>query len=516
MKTKLKMATLAFGVLCLLSSNLQAQDGSLDLSFGNNGIVTTHIAGNYDKAYTMCTQPDSKILVAGFSHNGIHQDFTLVRYHSNGSIDLTFGLNGIVITNIGNNHSGAFGISLQPDGKILLAGSSQGTLGYDFTLVRYNTNGSIDSTFDFDGIVVTSVGTNEDQAEAILLQPDGKILVAGRSDNGAVNTDFSLVRYNTDGSLDLTFDTDGKVITDLGSPYDEAKAISLQPDGKILLAGNFGLNAVSDFAVLRYNTDGSLDTSFDGDGIVTTDIASYGDFASAISLQPDGKILVAGMSVYGGAYTDFSLVRYNSDGSLDHTLDSDGMITTSIGNFGEGATDMCLQPDGKILLAGFYNNTDQDFALIRYNSDGSLDLTFDSDGIVTTFIGNGYALAEAISLQPDGKILVAGTSGFPTNNDFALARYNNTITPINKIENPTPNLLIYPNPFHSTTTIEFGTDLHDAELSIYNVFGQKVKTISNISDSMIRLNRDELASGFYVVCLVQDKKVVATGKLVVD
>ena len=174
-----------------------------------------------------------------------------------------------------------------------------------------------------------------------------------------------------------------------------------------------------DFALARYNADGSLDTSFDSDGKLTTNV--YGnDVAYAISIQSDGKIVVAGSS--GNALSrSFSLARYNADGSLDSTFDSDGKLTTSFGGFAY-AYGVAIQSDGKIVVAGGVANdlspTNSDFALARYNPDGSLDTTFDSDGKLTTNLG-GIDYGRSIILQPDGRIIVAGYAM----NDFAVARY---------------------------------------------------------------------------------------------
>lgn len=513
-KTKMKIISLALAATFLLPTNSQAQDGSLDLSFGNNGIVTTAI-GSDAYGYAMSVQPDGKILVAGTSSdNGTNDNFALVRYNTDGSLDLTFGLNGIVTTNLGSSSlDNATDISIQPDGKILLAGFSGTGANADFALVRYNPNGSLDLSFDSDGIVITPIGNDHDGALAISLQPDGKILLAGWSSYGVNLSNFILIRYNSNGSLDLSFDSDGIVNTSFGN-NSLAWAMSLQPDGKILLGGPLSNGTNGTFFSVRYNNDGSLDLSFDVDGKVTTAIGSASG-ANAMCLQPDGKILLAGTAVISG-HSDFALARYNSDGSLDLNFDTDGIVTTAIGSSYGLAYAVSLQPDEKILVAGFSSNgTNNDFTLVRYNSDGSLDLSFDTDGKVVTPISGSNAEAYAMCIQSDGKILLSGYSNGTGNYVFTLARYNNTITAINTIKDSTPAMLVFPNPFNDATTIQFPSTTNNAELSIYNMFGQKVKTISNISDSTISLNRNELSSGFYVVSLTQNKKVVATSKIVV-
>ena len=263
-----------------------------------------------------------------------------------------------------------------------------------------------------DGIIVTRYDLTINQGSGNVARVNGKILVAGGVD------DFILIRYNRDGSLDTHFSSDGKVTTDFNNNYDRAWSIAVQSDGKILVAGDtFGdFGKGHKFALARYNSDGSLDTSFSGDGKVTTDLTPYADEGKSVIVQADGKILVAGYSARIG--WDFALVRYNSDGSLDTSFSGDGKVITDFNNSAndEGLV-ATLQTDGKILVAGISNN---DFALVRYNTDGSLDKSFSGDGRVTTDFNSGDDIARSVAMQADGKILVAGNS----NNNFVLARYN--------------------------------------------------------------------------------------------
>jgi uncharacterized delta-60 repeat protein len=396
--------------------------GDLDTSFDTDGKVTTAIGAGNDFAYSIALQGDGKILVAGYSYNGSNNDFAVVRYNANGSPDTSFGTDGKVTTAIGASSDTATSIALQSDGKIVVAGYSFIVGNYDFAVVRYNANGSLDTSFGTDGKVTTAIGAGNDFAYSMALQSDGKIVVAGYSFIVG-NYDFAVVRYNANGSLDTSFDTDGKVTTAIGAGNDFAYSIALQGDGKILVAGTSDNGSNSGFAVVRYNTDGSLDTSFDTDGKVTTAIGGIGDVADSIDLQSDGKIVVAGTSDNGSSY-DFAVVRYNTNGSLDTSFDTDGKVTTAIGGIGDVAYSIDLQSDGKIVVAGgSYNGSNYDFAVVRYNTNGSLDTSFSGDGKVTTAIGAGSDTATSIALQSDGKIVVAGGSYNGSNDDFALVRY---------------------------------------------------------------------------------------------
>jgi uncharacterized delta-60 repeat protein len=359
-------------------------------------------------AYGMQVQPDGKILLTG-QFNG---DVTVVRYNTDGTLDTTFGTGGRVTTPFGS-FSEAQSVQLQPDGKIVVAGSNNS----DFLVVRYNADGSLDTTFGTGGKVTTAL-TATDVGRSVLIQTDGKIVLAGYTESHFPLA-FTVVRYNTDGSLDTTFGTGGAVTTQVGWLTDAAFSAQLQPDGKIVVVGAGANDAHRnvDFDVVRYNTDGSLDTTFGNGGKLQTPVGIDNDVAASVLVQPDGKIVVAGSAVSGIFSTDFALVRYNTDGSLDTTFGIGGKVLTPVGPALDVGVSVQLQPDGKIVLSGYSAPEDgsrNDFSVVRYNADGSLDTTFGTGGKVTT-LGTGYGYS--VDLQPDGKIVVAGTG-------FGVARYN--------------------------------------------------------------------------------------------
>lgn len=350
---------------------------------------------------------------------------------SPGELDTSFGNNGIVTTLFSNYSDDAYAMTLQPDGKILLAGSSYASNinNDDFTLVRYNTDGTLDSNFGSSGKVTTNL-TYRDSATTILLQPDGKILLAGEAyDNNTLESDIALVRYNANGSLDTSFGVNGKVITDLTDLFDLAKAVVIQPDGKIVLVGtsSYDVNREFDFTVVRYNINGSLDASFGSNGIVNTDFTGDDDSAFAVAILPNGKILVGGVDAFGYiGNNEFALVRYNSNGTLDTSFGNNGKVSTNLGNYEDVGFALVVQTDGKILLSGFSNNGNNfDFALLRYNSNGSLDTSFGGgDGIVTTDIGGNDDKAYTLAVQTNGKILLGGYSNNGSKDNFAIVCYN--------------------------------------------------------------------------------------------
>jgi uncharacterized delta-60 repeat protein len=401
-------------------------DGSFDASFGNSGIVTTDFGLNSSAWVTGLTLlSDGKIMVYGETDVGSDIDFALARYNSDGSLDATFGNNGKVTTDI-NLHSVDYldTVSLQSDGNILVAGSSRNTGGFNSAMVRYNSDGSLDTSFSYDGKVTPNIdwiGITEGNCLTVL--QNGQILLAGDSDEiGFYYPDFTLLRYNSNGSLDSTFGSAGKVTTDIGlHSYDSMTSMTLQSDGKILAAGvikqHLGTNSDWDFALVRYNSNGSLDSSFGSGGKVITDIGLHSDdYMGSMTLQNDGKILSAGYTD-NSFDSDLALVRYNSDGCLDASFGNGGIVTTNIGLHDE-ADSMTLQSDGKILIVGYQrvDGCDSNFFLIRYNSDGSIDTSFGSAGTVTL----NSDFHPHLTLQNDGKILVAENN----NNDFILVRYN--------------------------------------------------------------------------------------------
>ncbi len=411
----------ASGTLGLVTFGGSGTAGNLDTSgFGAPlGYVTTNFSiSNFGESTAI--QPDGKIVVAGRTNNGSDTDFAMARYNPDGSLDISFDGDGKVTTDFGSDDY-CYDIALQSDGKIVVAGYVIDSSGDNFALARYNTNGSLDTSFDGDGIVTTDFGFY-DHGYAIALQPNGKIVVAGDVVNPITGSDFAVARYNPDGSLDISFDSDGKVTTNFGYT-DFGYDIALQSDGKIVVAGSAYNGSNYDFTLICYNPDGSLDATFGGDGLVTTDIAGNDDSGSNVVIQSDGKIVVAGTSGQT-MNSDFAVVRYDPDGSLDTTFDGDGTVLTDLGD-SSGATSMIIQLDDKLVAAGLVGVYSTDIALVRYNPDGSLDTTFNDDGKVTTNI-NPQDSITGIAIQSDGKLVVAGTTGdeMGTYFDFIVARYN--------------------------------------------------------------------------------------------
>ncbi len=427
----LRTAPHRFAALCALLAGVvgsgigiaHAAPGDLDAGFGaGSGKVTTAIGTGGDYARALAVQPDGKLVVAGYCNNGGNSSFCLARYNADGSLDTGFNGSGKVVAPIGTGFDYVYALALQPDGKLVAAGSCANSGNRSFCLARYNADGNLDTGFNGSGKVVTPIGSGDDYAYALAVQPDGKLVAAGTCANGGPY-DFCLARYNTNGSLDTSFNGSGKVITSIGSGDDNAYALAVQPDGKLAVAGTCSNGGNSDFCLARYNNDGSLDTSFNGSGKVITSIGSGSDYAVALALQPDGKLVATG-GCGNGLSADFCLARHNTDGSLDNSFNGSGKVVTSIGNGVADAKTLALQPDGKLVVAGVCaTGSNHDFCLTRYNADGSLDTAFNGSGVVVTPVGSNGGLAHALALQPDGKLVAAGYCRNGTEDDFCLARY---------------------------------------------------------------------------------------------
>jgi uncharacterized delta-60 repeat protein len=381
----------------------------LDPSFGDGGKVVTDFRHQEDVAQALAVQPDGKIVAAGRSWQG----FALARYERDGTLDREFGRRGRVRTSF-RDGAEAFDVALQPDGKIVVAGIGDG----DFALARYDRHGRLDPAFDGDGKVVTDFG-GTDGARGVAVQRDGLIVAVGATEADG-GDDVAVARYLPDGRLDPSFGAGGKVVTSL-SVEDYGEAVALQPDGKIVVAGYAGPDyGGSDFVLVRYRRDGRLDDGFGIGGKVFTQFRYGPSYAFAVALQPDGRIVAAGYAWILGrrvprllSHVEFALARYRPGGRLDATFGEGGMVLTTIGADSVGES-LSIEPDGRIVVAGWASPYPYDFALARYLPDGRAQGTERTD-----FGSSTWDQARDAALQENGRVVVAGLSG----GDFALARY---------------------------------------------------------------------------------------------
>jgi len=416
--SKITSFTLAYGLLFLfgVTEGTQAADSFLDFAFGGSGEVTTDLGGQ-DTAGAVAIQADGKIVVAGDSSSSA----ALARYNPNGTLDASFGSGGRLIA---ANFSGATAVALQADGKIVITAKDGGHFG----LVRFNPDGTLDPSFGSNGRVTTDFGSLFGP-DCLGIQADGKIVAAAPlSGNGGV----IVARFNANGTLDNSFGTMGKATA---STSGQANSLAIQKDGKIVLAGmgySQTTSPTSDFALVRLNASGTLDSTFGSGGKVYTDFAASFDNATAVAIQLDGKIVAAGYTQLSGtAPTIFGVARYNPNGSLDTAFGTSGKVKVGFSVEQPGAENVCLsagiQPDGKILAAGYTRQSQPGsrryIALARFDTDGDLDSTFGNGGKVITATSNPSAEGYALAVQANGKIVVAGR-GVNTGRDFVVVRYN--------------------------------------------------------------------------------------------
>ena len=398
--------------------------GELDTSFGSGGKVFTAI-GPDSFATAVAVQPDGRLIAAGWSLSRQSADFALARYQVDGALDQTFGPGGTVLHGVGL-FSGADALVLQPDGLPVAAGFSETSSGSNFALARYDPTGAPDATFGSDGTALADFGGFA-FATSLARQPDGKLVSAGAYFDEA-GTQFALARHDQTGTLDASFGSGGKVLSRVGADG-FASAVVVQPDGKVVAAGGggacppipFAPVCTGQFGLIRYDGSGRPDSGFGVGGSVLTPVGDDGN-ASGLLLQPDGKLVAGGYAVRSGRY-QFALARYNPNGQLDGSFGSNGLVFTPMGAAEAGVRALALQPDGKLVAAGWIEGEQASaWGLARYTPNGALDPTFGQEGRLVIQVGERGGTAGALALQPDGRIVGAGTASDGEASVFALTR----------------------------------------------------------------------------------------------
>ncbi|QIS09599.1 hypothetical protein [Nocardia arthritidis] len=402
--------------LCSCATDTASVAGTLDPGFGNRGRVGTGFGSPADGAVAVAIEFDGRIVVAGSTQDPVHgNNFAIVRYTAGGNLDRSFGDGGKVSTDFGGRSDTAAAVVSQPDGKILVAGTSQGAdTGEDIALARYTPEGNPDTGFGAGGKVRTDLGTPADRGNALALQPDGRIVVAGSSRDPVQGDNFALVRYTPDGKPDPSFGDGGRVSTDFGGKSDVAAAVTVLSDGRILAVGTTqGATSGDDIALARYTPDGKLDTGFGTDGKVSTDLGTQADRGNAVAVQTDGRIIVAGSTQDPAHGDDFAVLRYTPDGKLDPGFGDAGKATTDFGGKSDSARAVAIQADGKIVVVGTSHGAGDNIAIARYTTDGKPDTGFGDNGRVSTDPGGRAEHGNGVAIQPDGRIVVAGSTGDP-------------------------------------------------------------------------------------------------------
>ena len=504
-------------------SGLSQVPSQLDPTFNGIGynIHDMLIGGSTSKA--LAIQSDGKIICAG---TGTPEFFYIDRFLVNGNLDSTFGINGRASASAPvflTTYSVINDLIILPDGKIIAAGNYEPVSGdSDILLIRFKSNGVVDSTFGINGFLVYDlISGSDDNCTSAKIQSDGKIVVGGDYNN-LINQDFFIVRFDSLGNPDSSFDFDGESLIDMGG-VDFAGHIELQPDGRIIIAGST-LSSIYEFALARVNTNGSLDFTFSSDGKeIVSSVFGIEDKCTSLAVQPDGKILASGyyLDAMGNWY--FATVRYYSNGIIDNTFGASGWKANYLTQLGYCEQHQILvQPDNKIVTGGFYDDGTGIFSavIMRYLQDGTMDLTFDSDGIAFYNFAGYYHTLFDMKIQPDNKIIFTGvimdsTSSYTSN--YVARIYGTNFSLITKTESE-KKFSIYPNPTTNYFTIEINSFSNFDDSVLLEIYSSSMQLLikKNFNGPRLEIVKTDLSSGIYFIKIKSNLGFIANNKLVIE
>jgi uncharacterized delta-60 repeat protein len=407
-------ATATFGVGIAMGAA-----GDLDPTFSGDGKVVTPMGSDQDLGRAVAIDSQGRIVIAGGTENAPNFNVAIARYRPNGALDTSFAGDGKVRTAIGAS-SDAFGVAIDSQDRIVIAGITCNGTDRAFALARYRPGGGLDPTFSGDGMVRTDFGSSDDMANAVAIDSQGRIVAGGST--GGEPADFAVARYRPNGSLDPEFSGDGKTTTHIRNSSD-IRGVAVDSQDRVVAAGNSYGGGQFDFALARYRENGALDPDFSHDGTTITPFGGGNDNALDVAIDAENRPVAAGQTLTG-YYTRFAISRYRINGSLDQSFSGDGRTTTSIGTEHDGAYGVVVDREGRTIAAGAgANGFWSDFALARYRPNGSLDPSFSGDGTRMTSFGPFGDSAAGVALGPGGKIVAAGTTFDGSQDDFAVARY---------------------------------------------------------------------------------------------
>jgi len=481
----MKKTKLLFALNLLFSIGVQAQSGSLDITFNNDGIFTYDF-GNSDNMNDVKIQPDQKIVCTGIAFDANYNStLTVMRLNQNGTLDNNFGVNG-VFSFINGYDSYGYDSQILDGGKILVAGIAAVNFNpYKILLVRINSNGTLDTSFGNSGFTLTDFSPADNFAYGLAVQADGKIVIAGEmTDTVNYQSNPTMVRFDSNGFVDSTFGVNGQLLIPAISGDNAFRCITIQPDGKILAAGHYSLINTGlvefDFCVARADVNGVLDPTFGTNGLVVTPVGNGLDQAFGMDLDTALNIVVAGIA--SGSNLNMALLKYDPTGTLDPNFGNNGVVIFDNASF-EGANDVIVQPDNRIVVVGSSGSFPSPTAATvwKYLADGTLDSTFAGVGYVTTSIDIDKEDGNSVALQADGKIVIAGKyrNVNTANNDATVIRYNNTVvnTSVNEI-NVANSVSVFPNPASANQSIMITTEksIANAPVKMIDLLGNLVFT----------------------------------------
>ncbi len=499
----------AIVITALFPVLIMAQDpGALDLNFNGTGMHFFDFNGDDEIATRVLVQPDQKIVVAGSSITSSGYNVAVARLFPDGSPDPSFSFDGRVQTFISSSGATVLDAAIQPDGKIIAVGFGAFPTGTNSFLVRYTTDGQLDAGFGNNGIVELSATPNALSVTGVVIDADGKVVCSGMFFNGT-DGDLMTLRLNEDGTYDNSYSFDGRATVGISSNDDALWGLAIQEDGKIVGVGTT-VNGGGDkfFAVIRFNVDGTVDNSFNSTGYTTIDFGTQDNDGQAIAIHGH-KIIVAGKADIGTPIVMASAMLL-PNGTLDASYGNHGKLNIPYyaGNIAS-ANEIAIQQDGKILFGGSADDSSlgKDFALARVNAVGEMDNSFDMDGKVQTDLGD-YDVGFSVAMQEDGKILLAGRTTVTTM-DFALVRYISGVNiGIGDVETYIGSTLVFPNPIvNNTVTVEYElTSDQSVSIDLFSVSGKLVSVLQSETKEQTgfyqkTLSLPVLSAGNYVLKL---------------
>jgi uncharacterized delta-60 repeat protein len=505
-------------LLCLPfigEAQMQYNNYVLDSSFNQTGQKLTTVQGQAVKCLVL---PDSSILMGGYGNVNGKPRFIVLRLNSDGTPYTNWGVGGKVVDSFVQSDQDEIKDMLYlPGGRVLLLGMSDSVTTnpphtyFKYALSKHLMNGDLDSTFGINGMVKLPDQLNV-SGLSMATQTYGQIILTG-SQAG----DIMVCRLKNDGSVDSSFGTDGVTAVGIGTlPMDVGTSVKVLADDRIVVGGHTYHTAQDWAAVLRFLPNGGVDNSFGTNGHVETNVSSYGDFVNNITIQPNGKILATGYNAHTNGPITILIIRYDSTGVLDGTFGNNGVVVKNINNYDDKSYNAVVQPDGKIVLGGYNTNAsiNLDFLLCRIDSNGLDDGTFAANGLLrgnfrfnqSNFNDHGQCMC----MQPDGKFIVAGYSALSGAGNFAIMRWKPTViippTGINETTNEETTLVVYPNPAIETLTVNIkGTNTQE-NIVIEDLLGRKMMEAKIPANSKeLKMNIAGFSSGVYVLKLQNEQ-----------
>ena len=452
--------------------------GSLDLSFGTAGIATVGVSG-FDQGYGVNIQSNGNILMSGYTWPGTDFDFSLVSLEPDGSLDIPFGTGARVTTDLGGTFDVINEAIIDSLDRIVVAGVASFNINSEMAIARYLSDGSLDMSFGTNGIYVDDLAFSNPYVQAVDLDANGNIVVVGAT-NGGFNTDLMVARLLTDGSLDASFSSDGYLTLDLGAMSNWGNDVKVLSDGKILIAGTTTDGIDGQFVLHRFFRDGTPDAGFGTNGTALHSIGNGDAVASAMGIQSDGKIVLVGFQ-FTGIDDDMVAMRLNANGSVDPTFNGTGFNMVDGGSGYDRLTDVVILPNGKIAATGIAaNGTLEDLVVVMFESDGTLDNTFGSGGVVTITSSGENNLGYAITMDPTGDLIAVGSRDDNSGSFFSYLAVR-LLTGLNigiaDFSEASAQMLVYPNPIQDAFTLNFTLETAEQiDLKLLDTQGRLVHT----------------------------------------